>query len=517
MSLHIDSNAEAHAATQTTRNESFKEKKKSFSLISFITNLFLKIFSSPMNFCGQFHWNVKYQKPTEKSTNSDVKAPSMPQASKAESASSAFAAMCSSIDQDISDDYSTGSSISINEDEFKEIFEIFEKNKGIKSSQEEIIRCNDKGEKLARPLMKTTDGKIIILFTKHKTAKDRIVGKGSDNVIKYAYNLNDRTTQVVGVHKPRNPETTPDKLLHPITLMRKLGESNVPKVEGCVIDQNSVKSPTGLKRYTVMQWYNEGSLDRLNNQMSFQMKHSVSLQMLEILARFEELGIVHGDLKSQNFVYKFQNSSLCVRAIDLDRSFQLNENSPNKKIGTIIYSAPEVLSNSQMQSLKADVYSMGLYLLNLWGYCNFSEQLTQIKNKLSADTKSQILGLLPDHKRPFILKNEKKTNDFLFLALIVCITGWNKITKTDDKLAELLFNAVDPNPENRPTAKEFLEKYKQLTKDNSQFQMSNGMVIMQQQQLLKQRISPKINLNEMVIKAAFEKFFPRKKLAAELQ
>ncbi len=384
MSLHIDSNTKAYTATQATKNENFKEKKKSFSLISFITNLFLKIFSSPLNCCGRSRRSATYHNVAEKTKKPDETSPLLQKDSKQE---------ISSTDKAHNDmlialaEVSSENTIGITD--FQKIYSVFEKTLGVKSDHDKIIRTTESGETLARPLMKTTAGKVFILFTKCNACADELVGKGTDNSVKYAYNLNEKTIHAIGISKTKKTiDKAQEQLLRPIELMKKLGENNVPKVEGCVVEKNT--KGVGTRRYTVMELYKSGALVIREDNVT--KLDSATEQMLQILAEFEKNGIVHSDIKLQNFVHDLSVSKdtakVKVRAIDLDRSFGQTTQS-KKSIGTVIFSAPEVLVDPNNQTSKADVYSMGLSLLQLWGYCNLPALLSFYVSHLSPEQKQR--------------------------------------------------------------------------------------------------------------------------------
>lgn len=485
MSLNIESSIKP-VATQATNNENVKEKNKSCSLISFITNLFLKIFSSPMNFCGQFHWTATYHKPAENNKKPDETSPLLQKDSKQEISSSdkAFANMIHKLREASSEN-------DIHENEFKKIYSVFAKTLDIKTDHDEIIRTTEDGEKLARPLMKTTEGKVFILFTKHNSFDDDLVGKGSDNSIKYAYNLNENTVHAVGISKTfKVLEESRNQFLYPIKLMKELGENNVPKVEGCVVEEN-IKTH-GTKRYTVMELYKgplasqEGNTTTLAFQ-KLELKDSATEQMLKILADFEKKGIVHSDIKLQNFVYDLSMSkgiaNVKVRAIDLDRSFG-QTTKLRRRIGTVMFSAPEVLRNPKAQSNKADVYSMGLSLLQLWGYCDLPSIVSLYKSQLSKEHKTAILKIYSEVRGVDVTFIDDATaNKIYLLALMLGIDQWFE-PDSNDKLGVLLFRAVHPNPNMRPTAQEFLDEYQKINVSNLHYQKKRSA------QALKSQTSP---------------------------
>lgn len=504
MSLHIVSNTKAYTATQTTKNENFKEKKKSFSLISFITNLFLKIFSSPLNCCGRSRRSATYHNPAEKTTIPDETSPLLQKDSKQEisPAAKAHNDMLIALAE-------VSSENRIDANDFQKIFSVFEKTISIKTDHDEIIRTTETGERLARPLMKTTAGKVFILFTKCNACSDELVGKGTDNSVKYAYNLNEKTIHAIGISKTKKTiDKAQEQLLRPIELMKKLGENNVPKVEGCVVEKNT--KGVGTRRYTVMELYKSGALViREDNvtKLAFQkleLKDSATEQMLQILAEFEKNGIVHSDIKLQNFVHDLSMSKdtakVKVRAIDLDRSFGQTTQS-KKSIGTVIFSAPEVLVDPKNQTSKADVYSMGLSLLQLWGYCNLPAFLSSYISHLSPEQKQKILQIHSKVNGVDVNSiNDKTANKLYHYALMLCIVSWFK-PDTNDALGQLLSRAVHPMSSMRPTAKEFHEEYVKIKESNIKYQRRESEKAMGNN-FKKQPFQPEFDLNFKFVEQA---------------
>lgn len=91
--------------------------------------------------------------------------------------------------------------------------------------------------------------------------------------------------------------------------------------------------------------------------------------ILEGLSYLESLGIIHRDIKFQNIVLRYSDGSFSPVIIDFGFAMKAKEGSPDaKKYGTLGYYAPEVLSH-QGFDCRADVYSAGIVLFNMYHVC----------------------------------------------------------------------------------------------------------------------------------------------------
>jgi len=145
---------------------------------------------------------------------------------------------------------------------------------------------------------------------------------------------------------------------------------------------------TGENLYLVMECMEGGELfDRVNELKQFSEKDAadVTWQMLLAINYIHSHGMVHRDLKLENFLYDLKGSSH-LKLIDFGFSHVWD---PNIKMhvscGTLSYVAPEVLEKSYTS--KCDLWSLGVVVfILLAGYMPFSgNETVQTKNITSGN------------------------------------------------------------------------------------------------------------------------------------
>jgi len=104
----------------------------------------------------------------------------------------------------------------------------------------------------------------------------------------------------------------------------------------------------------------------------------IARNVLQMLAQCHSMGVVHRDVKPDNFLYSSAEPGAPLKAIDFGTAFWMTKkHRPTDRVGTPIFMAPEVVSaevrlRNPGYDYKADVYSAGvlLYLLltGRWPY-----------------------------------------------------------------------------------------------------------------------------------------------------
>lgn len=98
----------------------------------------------------------------------------------------------------------------------------------------------------------------------------------------------------------------------------------------------------------------------INFTMSVSQIFSFIKQMLRILSKLHEMSIMHRDLKLDNILI-LTNINKKVKITLIDFSLSTNMCISDKKVGTPLYSAPELIKNRNYNN-KIDMYSFGLIL-----------------------------------------------------------------------------------------------------------------------------------------------------------
>lgn len=157
---------------------------------------------------------------------------------------------------------------------------------------------------------------------------------------------------------------------------------------------------------TTIYYYKDGGDDRYNNEFywSYSMdrieKVYITKQLLSSVFELHSMNIIHGDIKSENFVY--MNNIL--KMIDFNTSSDVGSKKEIKiecKFGTEGYIAPEQYENKL--SYKSDIYSICVTILELWCGRIWFKDTTDFKSNRNEIMKSlRLLG-----------KDEKKLSKIL--------------------------------------------------------------------------------------------------------
>ena len=135
---------------------------------------------------------------------------------------------------------------------------------------------------------------------------------------------------------------------------------------------------------------------------SIDVKHNIFLQMATLLKKLHKRGVIHGDLKEKNFLFKRNGEKYDVYIIDFDCSYT-NDYLPNLDDGVPYsesYESPEIIAylssenpeNSYYLTPKTDVFSLAIIIHYL-----FTGKFLKDEHKSMAD---RLLNI-KDYKIPF--------------------------------------------------------------------------------------------------------------------
>lgn len=207
----------------------------------------------------------------------------------------------------------------------------------------------------------------------------KILGEGAGGIvrevthrktgIKYAVKCLD-LTKLDSMHNTREKEQVLSHLKEEITIMCQLDHPGIHRLEQVHETQNRL--------YLIQQLCRGGDLfDRAEGQPDYRFPEAecadLLKQMLSALRYLHSKNIIHRDLKLENFLFDFPDSTLNLKMIDFGYSKHFDhpgETIRGEKVGTPYTSAPEVLKGEYDE--KADLWSIGVIAYTiLSGYTPF--------------------------------------------------------------------------------------------------------------------------------------------------
>ena len=198
--------------------------------------------------------------------------------------------------------------------------------------------------------------------------------------------------------------------------------------EGFVIRKDH---PQKKSQYLILEYASKGELfDYIyyaDSGLSERHCKVVFAKILKGIQACHNNGICHRDLKMQNILV---DENFNPKIIDFGFATK-NNGHLEEYLGTENYAAPEIFLNKPYDGFKADIFSLGVVLLNL----------TTCKIGFKAATKSD----------PY----------YIYIILKKFSRYWNAVSKKINGLSEdlknLFFRMVSYNPEERPTIQQILE------------------------------------------------------------
>ena len=123
-------------------------------------------------------------------------------------------------------------------------------------------------------------------------------------------------------------------------------------------------------RFIVFQYFDGCSLYEIIEQgrLSVPMAKSIFLSLFKIVCRMHNKGVVHRDLKLDNFLI---NKAGEIKLIDFGFAGPFSGRSQNgyfsgeEQLGTLPYIAPEIIQGTHYKGNQVDVFAMGVVLFQL--------------------------------------------------------------------------------------------------------------------------------------------------------
>ena len=159
---------------------------------------------------------------------------------------------------------------------------------------------------------------------------------------------------------------------------------------------------------------------KFRNEFSLEVKIGLMLMMAQSLKYLDDLGKVHLDIKPNNYMFVERNGIKMIKLIDYGL---VNDKGRYTKAGTPGFIDPNMMSSKYSNTIKNDVYALGLtYQIMLYGFedtriaTNFRMSFQQIKQK-SDERKKKLDGM---HRRKLRdIREESEQNYFIRINEII--------------------------------------------------------------------------------------------------
>ncbi|KAG8715219.1 hypothetical protein FRC09_016814 [Ceratobasidium sp. 395] len=197
----------------------------------------------------------------------------------------------------------------------------------------------------------------------------------------------------------------------------------------------------------ISPWMENGSVDRLNRNNNKIDRCRLCFEVARGLAYLHEINIVHGDLKGRNVLLSSNGEALLAdfgNAVLVGGALLFTESTSARSGFSMRWAAPEQLLNEVAYSRQADVYSLGMTVLEI-----ISRQLPYAEAKNEAAVMMTVLKL-KHPRRPDKIPVESKQGNTLWALLKTCwsrdpedrpeasyVASVIEMTKSEDLLVEL--------------------------------------------------------------------------------
>lgn len=216
-----------------------------------------------------------------------------------------------------------------------------------------------------------------------------------------------------------------------INVLKSLSHPNIIKV----YDSFDIVNEENEEEFIViiMEYCEKGNLLTYINNIGFKndkLKRKITIDFLKAIQYLHNKEISHGDIKAENILL---NSKISVKLCDFGfcRTRLIAGNESKK--GTLIYAPPEMFQEGKFNTLKADIYSIGLTLYSM-----------------------------SEMQLPFTSENQDLIVQQILNGFLSFPIGFDK------KLEKLIKRCTNLNPLHRPSIEEILKDDYFLDNDSNQ-------------------------------------------------
>ncbi len=194
-------------------------------------------------------------------------------------------------------------------------------------------------------------------------------GKGSWGKVYLVEKLEDKKQYAAKVLKKTATSSKKEISIH-----EKVSQLKCPYLVNLIeSDEGPVKTnskPTKKRKYLILDYASKGEIQKYlhHSGKGFEEKHAkfIFKKILEGVQTLHKSGICHRDLKPGNILFDENfNPKICDFGYATETKGEDGSGLLEEYLGTDNYAAPEMYKNKPYDGVKADIFSLGVILLNL--------------------------------------------------------------------------------------------------------------------------------------------------------
>lgn len=183
----------------------------------------------------------------------------------------------------------------------------------------------------------------------------RTIGSGGFSVV--VLGVHQKTGEKVAIKIMDRKEITKQKVFsyleNELRLISRFNHPNIVKVFDIIYEEDVIM--------IIMEYLRQGDLQKvISSGITFTLSEQISItrQLLDALTYLHKRGIAHRDIKPENILF---DENFHPKLIDFGLSRE-NPAALHTLCGTSLYLAPEVVTSSEYDGRKSDVWAMGIVI-----------------------------------------------------------------------------------------------------------------------------------------------------------